>query len=85
MLFSQVAGSRLQKQLARVITVPPGGATLSFDAFHDTEFGWDHLFVEQRTAGGDDWTTLEEQGGHTSQDLAHAPDSWGQTRSSITT
>ena len=73
MLFSQVCRSSLQAADARDLTVPSGGATLSFDTFHDTEFGWDHLFVEQRTAGGDDWTTLEEQGGHTSQDPGACP------------
>ena len=67
MLFSQVANSSY-KRLTRVLTIPSGGATLSFDTFHDTEPAFDFLFVEKRTAGGDDWTTLEEQGGHTTQD-----------------
>ncbi len=66
MLFSQATRrkSASYKRLTRVLTVPSGGATLSFDTFHDTEPGLDFLFVEKRTAGGDDWTTLEEQGGH---------------------
>ncbi|MEU3944841.1 M14 family zinc carboxypeptidase [Streptomyces sp. NPDC029526] len=32
----------------------------------DTEEGYDHVLVEARTAGGDDWTTLPEAGGATS-------------------
>ncbi|MFE9770077.1 M14 family zinc carboxypeptidase [Streptomyces sp. NPDC005931] len=31
----------------------------------DTEPGYDHVVVEARTAGGDDWTTLPEAGGAT--------------------
>ncbi|MCZ9343440.1 zinc carboxypeptidase, partial [Streptomyces sp. TRM76130] len=31
----------------------------------DTEEGYDHVLVEARTAGGDDWTTLPETGGAT--------------------
>ncbi|MGA5086435.1 M14 family zinc carboxypeptidase [Streptomyces pseudogriseolus] len=31
----------------------------------DTEPGYDHVIVEARTAGGDDWTTLPEAGGAT--------------------
>ena len=72
MLFSQVS-EPAYKRLTRVLTIPSGGATLSFDTFHDTEPGWDFLFVEKRTAGGDDWTTLEEAGGHTSQDPGACP------------
>ena len=67
MLFSQVS-EPAYKRLTRVLTIPSGGATLSFDTFHDTEPGWDFLFVEARSAGGDDWTTLEEAGDHTTQD-----------------
>ena len=75
LLWSQRADDSY-KRLTRVIEVPPGGASLSFDAFHDTEGGFDFLFVESRTAGGDDWTTLEEQHGHTSQDTGACPVSW---------
>ena len=74
LLFSQVTSdeSASYKRLTRVIEVPPGGATLSFDTFRDTEPGWDFLFVEARTAG-EDWTTLEEQHGFTSQDIGSCP------------
>ncbi len=76
LLFSQATSqeeSASYKRLTRVIEVPPGGATLSFDTFHDTEPGWDFLFVEARTAGGDDWTTLEERNGFTNQDIGACP------------
>jgi Peptidase family M1 domain/Peptidase M1 N-terminal domain len=72
LLFSQV-GEPSYKRLTRTLTVPAGGATLGFQANRDTEEGWDFLFVEVRTAGGEDWTTLPDQNGHTSQDGGACP------------
>jgi hypothetical protein len=72
MLFSGV-GEPVYKRLTRVIDVPAGGTTLSFDTFHDTEPAFDFLFVEKRTAGGNDWTTLRETSGKTSQDPGACP------------
>ena len=63
--YSQIADISY-KRLSRTISVPAGGATLSFWTSYDTEPAWDHLFVEARTAGGEDWTTLPDQNGHTS-------------------
>ncbi len=71
-LYSQVADSSY-KRLTRVLDVPPGGSTLSFQVNRDTEPGWDHLFVEARTAGGSDWTTLPDTNGHTNQDVGACP------------
>ncbi|MGW1345467.1 M1 family aminopeptidase [Kribbella sp. NPDC002412] len=56
------------KRLARTISVPAGGADLSFWISRDTEPGWDFVFVEAHTAGQDDWTTLRDLNGHNSQD-----------------
>ncbi|MEV4801008.1 M14 family zinc carboxypeptidase [Nonomuraea sp. NPDC049421] len=42
---------------------------LSFWTSYDTEFHWDFLTVEARTAGGDDWTTLPDANGHTTQEV----------------
>lgn len=63
--YSQIADISY-KRLTRTITVPSGGTTLSFWTSYDTEPAWDYLFVEARTAGGEDWTTLPDQNGHTS-------------------
>ncbi|RVX44197.1 immune inhibitor A peptidase M6 [Nonomuraea polychroma] len=41
---------------------------LSFWTSYDTEAAWDFLTVEARTAGGDDWTTLPDANGHTTQE-----------------
>jgi hypothetical protein len=55
------------KRLTRTISVPAGGGTLSFWTSYNTEADWDYVFVEARTPGGDNWTTLPDQNGHTSQ------------------
>ncbi len=67
------------KRLTRTITVPAGGATLSFWASYNLELDFDYLVVEARTAGGDNWTTLVDANGHTSDDLSHdesCPGGW---------
>jgi hypothetical protein len=67
-LFSQAADASY-KRLTRTLEVPPGGSTVTFRVNRDTEPTWDHLFVEARTAGGDDWTTLPDANGHTTTDV----------------
>jgi hypothetical protein len=67
--FSQAADDSY-KRLSR--TVDLAGATaadLSFTASYDTEPGWDYLVVEAHTVGQDDWTTLPDANGHTSDSL----------------
>jgi hypothetical protein len=56
------------KRLARTIAVPAGGATMSFWIDRQTEPGWDYVFVEAHTPGEDDWTTLPDLNGSTSDD-----------------
>ena len=48
-------------------TVPADGGSLDFWTSVDTEADWDYVFVEARTPGGDDWTTLPDINGHTTQ------------------
>jgi hypothetical protein len=57
-------------RLTRTVSVPAGAtdAQLRFQLSYDTEEGYDHVIVEARTAGGDDWTTLPESGGATQTD-----------------
>ena len=63
-VYSQIADVTY-KRLTREIAVPAGGGELTFWTSYDTEPAWDHLFVEARTAGGTDWTTLPDLNGHT--------------------
>jgi hypothetical protein len=65
-MYSQISDVSY-KRLTRTITVPAGGADVSFWTSYDTESEWDHVFVEARSAGGDDWTTLPDTNGNTSQ------------------
>ncbi|MDQ3573094.1 MAG: zinc carboxypeptidase [Actinomycetota bacterium] len=66
-VYSQIADVSY-KRLTREIAVPASGdQTLNFWTSYDTEPAWDYLFVEARTAGGEDWTTLPDMNGHTTQ------------------
>ena len=58
------------KRLTRTITVPAGGATMSFWTSFNIEQDFDYLIVEAHTVGQDDWTTLPDQNGHTISDLS---------------
>jgi hypothetical protein len=59
------------KRLTRTITVPDGGATLSFWTSFNLEQDFDYLIVEAHTVGQDDWTTLPDQNGLTTNDLSN--------------
>ena len=58
------------KRLTRTITVPAGGATLEFWTSYNLELDFDYMVVEAHTVGQDDWTTLPDVNGHTSDDLS---------------
>jgi hypothetical protein len=62
--YSQIADVAY-KRLTRTISVPAGGATMSFWASLDTEAEWDFAFVEAHTVGQDNWTTLPDANGNT--------------------
>ncbi len=66
-VYSQIADVSY-KRLTRTISVPAGGATMSFWTSYDAEAHWDHVFVEAHTVGQDDWTTLPDANGHTNQE-----------------
>ncbi len=70
-VLSQAADNSY-KRLARTITVPAGGASVGFTVTRHTEQDWDFVFVEAHTVGQDDWTTLRDLNGHTSQDTGNS-------------
>jgi hypothetical protein len=77
-VYSQLADVSY-KQLTRTIDVPAGGATLSFWTSYNTEAAWDFLTVEAHTPGQDDWTTLPDANGHTSQSTGQScPAGWNE-------
>jgi hypothetical protein len=61
-------------------SVPPADADLTFFASYDTEVEWDFLIVEAHTLDAtpdDDWTTLPEADGETTQDTGQScPEGW---------
>jgi Peptidase family M1 domain/Peptidase M1 N-terminal domain len=64
------------KRLARTISVPAGGATLSFWITRDTETNWDFVFVEAHAPGSDEWTTLRDVNGNTDQNTGFVCPFW---------
>ncbi|WP_086661950.1 M14 family metallopeptidase [Lentzea kentuckyensis] len=75
-VYSQISDVSY-KRLTRTINVPAGGAQMSFWTSYDTEAAWDHLFVEARTAGGTNWTTLPDLNGHTTTATGDScPEGW---------
>ncbi len=58
-------------------TIDLTGATtgaLKFKISYDTEQDYDYVFVEAHTVGQDDWTTLPDKNGHTSDDIGSSCD-----------
>ncbi len=66
------------KRLTRTITVPAISASLSFWVARSTEPNWDYFFVEARTAGGTDWTTLPAAGITSTDTGFSCPNGWAQ-------
>jgi hypothetical protein len=64
-VYSQIADISY-KRLTHTIDVPGGGGSMSFWVSRDTEVDWDYVFVEAHHLGQDDWTTLPDANGHTS-------------------
>jgi len=58
------------KRLTRTITVPAGGASMSFWTSYNLELDFDYMIVEAHEVGMDNWTTLPDQNGHTTSDLS---------------
>ena len=75
LVMSQSASFGYQR-LMRTISVPEQGATLSFSVDRRTEPGWDAFAVEAHTVGENDWTTIEDQRGHTSRYPGNACPFW---------
>jgi Zinc carboxypeptidase len=74
--YSQIADVSY-KRLSREIAVPAGGGSLKFWTSYDTEENWDFLTVEAGV--GDDWTTLPDANGHTTQNTGDScPEGWNE-------
>jgi hypothetical protein len=80
--WSQI-GEPSYKCLTRTISVPAEGAQLSFWVNRETELNWGFVFVEARTAHRNDWTTLPDLNGHTSQDTGFVCAYWSGLHPSL--
>ncbi len=62
-------GDSAYTRLTRTVDLTAATApTLQFAVSYDTEPDFDFVFVEAHTVGQDDWTTLPDLNGHTSDD-----------------
>jgi hypothetical protein len=66
--FSQASDDTYKRLSQTVDLTGKTAADLSFKASYDAEPDWDFLVVEAHTVGQDDWTTLPDLNGHTSDD-----------------
>jgi Zinc carboxypeptidase len=76
-MYSQNANTGY-KRLTRTVDIPAGSTgELSFWTSYNTEPGWDFVFVEAHTVGQDNWTTLPDLNGHTSDVVGSScPSGW---------
>jgi murein tripeptide amidase MpaA len=83
-MYSQNAdeGYKRMTRTVNLTGLAPGDsqpANLSFWTSFNTELDWDFVFVEAHTVGQDNWTTLPDANGHTSQNTgASCPEGWNE-------
>jgi Zinc carboxypeptidase len=77
-MWSERADEAYKRLLSPTINAA-GGATLSFWTSYNLELDFDYLIVEAHTVGQDNWTTLPDANGHTTNDLSNdqsCPGGW---------
>jgi hypothetical protein len=67
-VYSQQADSSYKRLTHAVDLTGKTSGSLTFKVSYDTEPDFDYVFVEAHTVGQDDWTTLPDTNGNTSQD-----------------
>jgi hypothetical protein len=71
-VYSGIADVSWKRLTKTVDLTGKSGGDLSFWTSYDTEAAWDFLTVEARTAGQENWTTLPDANGHTSQEAGES-------------
>jgi hypothetical protein len=66
--YSQTGNSGYRRMLTTVDLTGKSDGSLKFKLSNSTEPGYDFAFVEAHTVGAEDWTTLPDQNGNTSND-----------------
>jgi hypothetical protein len=75
--YSQIADVSYKRLTRTVDLTGASSGNVGFWVSHDTEPAWDHLVVEAHTVGQDDWTTLPDANGHTTQATGDScPEGW---------
>jgi hypothetical protein len=64
--YSQPGDSAFKRLTRTIDLTGASGGSLKFKTSYITEQDYDFLFVEAHTVGQDDWTTLPDENGHTS-------------------
>lgn len=67
-MYSQQADSAYKRLTHTVDLTGKTSGELKFKMSYDTEAGFDYVFVEAHSVGQEDWTTLPDKNGNTSQD-----------------
>ena len=65
-VFSQAVDNGYKRLATTIDLAGKTSASMSFKTLYDTEQDWDFMFVEAHVVGSDDWTTLPDVNGHTS-------------------
>ena len=66
--YSQTGNSGYRRLMTTVDLTGKTGGSMQFKMSNSTEQDFDYAFVEAHTVGQDDWTTLPDQNGNTSDD-----------------
>jgi hypothetical protein len=66
--YSQTGNSGYRRMLTTVDLTGKSGGSLQFKLSNSTEPDFDYVFVEAHTVGQEDWTTLPDSNGNTSDD-----------------
>ncbi len=67
-VFSEVDDEAYKRLTTTIDTTGVTSASMQFSVSHDTEAGWDYVFVEAHNVGQNNWTTLKDENGNTTQD-----------------
>jgi hypothetical protein len=77
MLYSQQSDNSYKRLSRTVDLTGASDADLTFQTSYAIEDDWDYLFVEARPVDTEQWTTLPDANGHTSQGTgASCPEGW---------
>jgi hypothetical protein len=71
-VYSQQADVAYKRLSTTVDLSAATSGELNFWTSYDTEAEWDFMFVEAHEVGSDEWTTLPEAGGHTTQETGES-------------